>query len=243
MADIPEDFQEHWLKQNREESLRQYCHRVIEDRLENNIKPYIANSRALLAMRLSSLKEYSKFLGTWTSELSDDEKWIVEDMLGEIERILNHAAFREIPRKAVDIVTAVVAGLKEIREEDFLDISAQCVYWQVYRLSKYCVLGERTPLTAWATSFQRISFEATATGSSNQKNRISKYSLEACDRTWKQIMGTRLLVDLHKIAKDNGLDTRVCIWQISNMMGAAYKIVPDSPLSAKDYDLQHKAYT
>ena len=172
----PAKWVEYWLYKSTDVSKD-----VIElnkDRQKHNIAENVKVSRALLAYQVSKLKQFKTFLKKFPLKYTEKEMNKCYEKLNEIEKTLNMLAYREAARQGADLAIALVAGMRKLSTEDFVDLAAQSCFWHLYRLSPYAGSGDCCPLTSWASSFARIAFEATCTGPSNQKNKIVAYSLE-----------------------------------------------------------------
>lgn len=230
----PAKWIEYWLYPT--ESVSSEVSALNKERVKNNMAKSIPISRALLAYQISQLKEFKNFLKKFPIHLSDDEMETIEIKIKELDSIMKSLAFREAARQAGDLATALVAGMRRICNEDFVDLAAQSLFWFLYRLSPYASNGETSPIASWSSCYNRIAYEATATGPANQKNKIVSWSLEQCDKFWKNAHGSPEMAAIHQMALDNGLDVTECIWSIANLAKSAYsKVKIEKSLTKNDH--------
>jgi len=210
------------------------------ERKQQNIKPHSSISRALLAKQFSELKQYQKFAEKWLSGMNPAEALEMKTQMDQIYHKLQVAAYAELIPKAADMAVAVLSGMTELKESDIEMIAAWSIYWALYRISDIALNPEVLQIKSWAMSFSRIHYEATATGTLQQKNQISNYTLHGCEKLWIEIQGSAELLILHKNATLFGLDTQEIVSDLKTNLFEAYKNLPQMQLGALDYVLKHK---
>jgi hypothetical protein len=209
---------------------------ITKERQKNNISKAITISRAMLAYQVSQLRDFKVFLKKFPIQLPDEDMRDIDDQLKAIEKKMNGMAYKEAARQSGDLAVALVAGMRRFCNEDFVDLSAQSLFWFLYRLSPYAGNGEVNPMAAWSSSFNRIAYEATSTGPCNQKNKIVNWSLEQCDKFWKNAHGCKEIKHIQELAIENNLDVTDCIWSTANLCKLAFsKITVTKSLTKSDH--------
>lgn len=230
---MPEGFQEWWLAPP-DVPPREFAEKLKELRYLNNLKPVIQPTKALLQKQLADFQLHRKFLKTWNKEMTEDEGKEIQEIIELANKKLMAITLREIPGKAFDVSMSIVAGMKEVKESDFIDVCAQTLYWNIFRVSPWAGMGELSSMSCWNTAFQCLLYECTATGASNQKNKISLFTQEANDRAWYAIKGSDDLVQLYDFANGYELDTTFCIYYMSELLKAVYYGQKDYTVAIKN---------
>jgi hypothetical protein len=195
---------------------------ISKERIKNNLAKNITISRAMLAFQVAQIRDFRVFLRRFPIHLPEEEMKEIDLQIKAIEKRIAAMAYKEVARQSGDLAIAMVAGMRKFCNEDFVDLAAQSLFYYLYRLSPYSSNGSVNPLAPWSSAFTRISFEATSTGPSNQKNKIVSWSLEQCDKFWKNAHGCKEIVYIHEQATEHGLDITDCIWSIANLCKQAF---------------------
>jgi hypothetical protein len=225
---------EYWLYPT--EDVTKDCAELDKERHKNNMAKSIPLSRSILAYQVSQLKAFQTFLKRFPVELTQEEMESINDDISKLDKRMKGIAYREAARQAGDLACALCAGMRRICNEDFVDLSAQSLFWFLFRLSPYASNGGTSPIVAWASCYNRIAFEATSTGPAQQKNKIVGWSLDQCDRFWKNSHGTPEVLEIQRMAEEGGLDVTECLWSIANLCKTAYsKVKLEKSLTKADH--------